>query len=185
MVGPRGTGTAPLLGLSNGTPGLVLPGSLSKAIGGASGGFVAGPRMSIERLQRECRSWIFTMGMTTANVATALAALRVHRDDGFLLDRLWANVRHLRKRLGTHGLPFLDSDSAITAVLIGDEDAARHASQNLPGRGAYAPAMTHPIVARGQARLRLQVSARPSEADLDLAAEALHTVLRERRDGSL
>ena len=173
VVGPDGRGTAQLFGLSNDAPGLILTGSLSKALGGASGGFVAGPRALVEELQARSRSWIFTMGMTTANAATALAALQICRTDPVPRDRLWANLGHLRGAIRRHGLACLPSDSAITAIPIGDDAKARAVSDALARAGVFVPAVAYPIVAQGEARLRLQASAAHSMADLDTAVAAI------------
>lgn len=179
VVGPEGQGTAPLTGLANGAPGLVLTGSLSKAMGGASGGFVAGPHAVIGELQERCRSWIFTMGLTTANAATALAALEICRSDAAPRERLWANLDHLRAAFRFYGLTSFDSDSAITALKIGDEERACRVGEALRAAGVYAPAVTFPIVARGEARLRIQVSAAHTTADLDEGAAALAAVIAD------
>ncbi|WP_186420634.1 aminotransferase class I/II-fold pyridoxal phosphate-dependent enzyme [Bosea sp. CS1GBMeth4] len=179
VVGPDGTGTAPLCGLSNRGPDMLLTGSLSKALGGAGGGFVAGPRPLIERLKAQSRSWIFTMGLTTANAATALTALKICRDDPGPRERLWRNVAHLREALRFHALACHDSDSAITAVKIGGEERARAIAARLVRAGVFAPAVAFPIVAQGQARLRLQVSAAHETAELDEAAAALATAFAE------
>ena len=178
VVGPGGTGTAPMLGLSNNAAGLVLTGSLSKAIGGAGGGFVAGSRDIVERLKATCRSWIFTMGMTTANAATALAAINIVRTDPSRMTRLWANIAHLRSAIRSCDLEIYHSDSAITALRVGDEDRARHIAVEWRRQGAYAPAVTYPVVARGEARLRLQVSAAHEAEDLTAAVESLAMVMR-------
>jgi 8-amino-7-oxononanoate synthase len=179
VVGPGGSGTAPLCGLSNGAPDLLLTGSLSKALGGASGGFVAGPRALIETLKAQSRSWIFTMGMTTANAATALTALKICRDDPGPRERLWRNVAHLREALRCYALACHDSDSAITAVKVGGEERARAMTTRLTRAGVFAPAVSFPIVAQGEARLRLQVSAAHELAELDEAAAALATAFAE------
>ncbi|MGX1786720.1 aminotransferase class I/II-fold pyridoxal phosphate-dependent enzyme [Bosea sp. NPDC055332] len=179
VVGPGGTGTAPLCGLANGAPDLLLTGSLSKALGGASGGFVAGPRALIETLKGKSRSWIFTMGMTTANAATALTALKICRDDPGPRERLWRNVAHLREALRFYALACHDSDSAITAVKVGSEGRARAMTMRLTRAGVFAPAVSFPIVAQGEARLRLQVSAAHGTAELDEAAAALATAFAE------
>lgn len=179
VVGPGGSGTAPLCGLSNGAPDLLLTGSLSKALGGASGGFVAGPRALIETLKAQSRSWIFTMGMTTANAATALTALKICRDDPGPRERLWRNVAHLREALRFYALACHDSDSAITAVKVGGEERARAMTTRLTRAGVFAPAVAFPIVAQGEARLRLQVSAAHELAELDEAAAALATAFAE------
>lgn len=179
VVGPGGIGTAPLYGLSNGAADMLLTGSLSKALGGASGGFVAGPRALIETLKAKSRSWIFTMGMTTANAATALTALKICRDDPGPRERLWRNVAHLRDALRFYALACHDSDSAITAVKVGGEERARAMTTRLTRAGVFAPAVSFPIVAQGEARLRLQVSAAHETAELDEAAAALATAFAE------
>lgn len=179
VVGPGGTGTAPLCGLANGAADMLLTGSLSKALGGASGGFVAGPRALIEKLKAQSRSWIFTMGMTTANAATALTALKICRDDPGPRERLWRNVAHLREALRFYALACHDSDSAITAVKVGGEERARAMTTRLTRAGVFAPAVSFPIVAQGEARLRLQVSAAHETAELDEAAAALATAFAE------
>lgn len=179
VVGPGGTGTAPLCGLVNGAADMLLTGSLSKALGGASGGFVAGPRPLIETLKAKSRSWIFTMGMTTANAATALTALKICRDDPGPRERLWRNVAHLRDALRFYALACHDSDSAITAVKVGGEERARAMTTRLTRAGVFAPAVSFPIVAQGEARLRLQVSAAHETAELDEAAAALATAFAE------
>lgn len=179
VVGPGGSGTAPLCGLANGAADMLLTGSLSKALGGASGGFVAGPRVMIETLKGKSRSWIFTMGMTTANAATALTALKICRDDAGPRERLWRNVAHLREALRFYALACHDSDSAITAVKVGGEERARAMTARLTRAGVFAPAVAFPIVAQGEARLRLQVSAAHQTAELDEAAAALATAFAE------
>ncbi|WID98788.1 aminotransferase class I/II-fold pyridoxal phosphate-dependent enzyme [Bosea vestrisii] len=179
VVGPGGAGTAPLCGLANGAPDMLLTGSLSKALGGASGGFVAGPRVLTEKLKAQSRSWIFTMGMTTANAATALTALKICRDDPGPRERLWRNVAHLREALRFYALACHDSDSAITAVKVGGEERARAMTTRLIRAGVFAPAISFPIVAQGEARLRLQVSAAHETAELDEAAAALATAFAE------
>lgn len=177
VVGPGGTGTPQLHGIPGSSPGLILTGSLSKALGGASGGFVAGPAEVIGRLRTESRGWIFTMGMTTANAATALTATRLCRAEPELLNRLWANVHHLRRGFEDGGLSSYASESAITGLRIGTEENARAVSDALFEAGVYAPAMAYPVVARGEARLRIQVSAAHTKGDLDQAAQSISRIV--------
>ena len=181
VVGENGVGSLSFRGLRNDSEGVVLTGSLSKAMGGASGGYVAGPRAIIDKLRAQCRSFIFTQGMTTANAASALAAVKICRGDPTLRTLLWKNCDRLRAALRARDIPMLDSDSAITAVVVGDEDRVRRASVDLLARGVYAPAIAFPVVARGEARLRLQVSAAHQAADLDHAAKAVADALEAQR----
>jgi 7-keto-8-aminopelargonate synthetase and related enzymes len=178
VVGPEGRGTATLAGIGNDAPNLVLTGSLSKALGGASGGFVAGARATIEALRASSRGYIFTQGMTTANAATALAAVRAASMRPELRARLVENVVRLRARLTENGVPLYESDSAIIAVKVGDEDKARALSRALLGEGVQAPAVAYPIVARDAARLRLQPGAAHEAADLDFAAARIAALLQ-------
>ncbi|QGG93287.1 aminotransferase class I/II-fold pyridoxal phosphate-dependent enzyme (plasmid) [Agrobacterium sp. MA01] len=177
VVGPNGTGTAPLCGLPNNSPGLVLTGSLSKALGGASGGFVAGAAEEVAKLRAASRGWIFTMGLTTANVATALAATKICRSDPVLNYCLWANVSRLRRILETRGLSYYRSDNPITSLKIGNEDEAVSLSRSLANERIYAPAVIYPVVARSEARLRLQVSAAHTFEDIDEAGRTIATMI--------
>lgn len=179
VVGPGGAGTAPLLGLANAAPDLVLTGSLSKALGGASGGFAAGPRAAIDRLIAQSRAYIFTMGLTTANAATALAATEVCLSDPGPRERLWSNVRTLRTALEAATIPMLDGAGAIVAIPMIDADAARSASQALTDAGIFAPAVVPPIVPAGDARLRLQVSAAHERESLLACAAILEDRVRK------
>lgn len=169
VVGPAGRGSLPACGLSGGLPATFLTGSLSKALGGAGGGFVAGPRVRIEDLRARARSYVFTQGMTSAATAAALAALRKHVANPGIHHALWRNIEAVRTAAVRHGMTLLPSDSAVLTLLVGDEESAGTLQARLLDRDIFAQAMTFPIVPKGAARLRIQPSAAHQTNELEAA----------------
>ena len=169
VVGPVGRGSLPACGLSSRLPATFLTGSLSKALGGAGGGFVAGPRAEIDGLCTRTRSYIFTQGMTSAATAAALTALRKHVANPRIHRALWRNIEVVRSAAERHGLTLLPSDSAILTLLVGDEEFAKSLQARLLDRDIFAQAMTFPIVPKGAARLRIQPSAAHQTNELEAA----------------
>jgi 8-amino-7-oxononanoate synthase len=139
-------------------------GTLSKAVG-SLGGFVAGPRPLIDLLVNRARSFIFTTGLTPADTAAALAAVRIidSPEGGALVERLRAHVDQL-----VPGHP-----SPIVPILVGSEDAAVASSDSLAERGLLVPAIRPPTVAPGTSRLRVTLSADHTTAEVDALRAAL------------
>jgi 7-keto-8-aminopelargonate synthetase-like enzyme len=169
VVGPAGRGSLPACGLFGGLPATFLTGSLSKALGGAGGGFVAGPHAKIEDLRARARSYVFTQGMTSAATAAALAALRKHVANPSIHHALWRNIEAVRTAAVRHGMTLLPSDSAILTLRVGDEESAGTLQARLLDRDIFAQAMTFPIVPKGAARLRIQPSAAHQTNELEAA----------------
>lgn len=179
VVGPGGKGSLPALDIANAATDIMLTGSLSKALGSAGGGFVAGPRELIEIVATRARSYIFTQGMTTAALASTLAAVRLARLDPSILERLWSNVAAFRGALEKSGVSIMQSDSAILSASIGDEEDAATISSVLRFRGLFVPALFFPIVAKGDARLRMQISAAHDPAQLEMAASTIAVAIAD------
>jgi glycine C-acetyltransferase len=177
VIGPGGRGTAAHFGID--PKRIVVTGTLSKAIGGAGGGYVAGPREAIAELRARSRAFIFTSAMSPADAGASLAALSLIEREPVLVERLHANAGRFRAGLARLGLRHHRAVSPITPILIGEEERARAFAAALRRAGVYIPAMTFPIVARGDARLRAQPSAALSEADIDEALERIGKVARE------
>jgi glycine C-acetyltransferase len=169
VVGPAGRGSLSACDLPSGLPATFLTGSLSKALGGAGGGFVAGPRAEIDVLRSRARNYVFTQGMTSAATAAALAALRKHRAHPEIHRALWRNIAAVRSAAERHGMTLLPSDSAVLTLLVGDEEPARTLQARLLDRGIFAQAMTFPIVPKCAARLRIQPSASHQTTELEAA----------------
>jgi len=177
VVGSKGAGTASALGLTpSERESLIYTGTLSKAFGGAGGGYVAGPRAVIDELARRGRAFIFTTGMSPAVAAAAKTAIEIHLREPEHHQRLWENTGRLRNGLEKIGLQVAFGDSPITPILIGDEELAVRFSEDLRADGVFIPSMTYPIVAHGDARLRAQPSAALTSQDMDDALGTLEEI---------
>ena len=149
----------------------VMMGTLSKALG-SSGGYVAGSATLVEYLRQKSRPFIFNTAPTPASVAAADAALSLLEDDPEPVASLHANVATFAR--AAKGLCAVrGGDSAIFPVIVGDERRAVAVSEALERRGFLVPAIRYPTVARGEARLRIAVSARHTAAQLDALSAAI------------
>ncbi|MES2936833.1 MAG: pyridoxal phosphate-dependent aminotransferase family protein [Pseudomonadota bacterium] len=177
VVGPRGRGAMAAAGLAPSA--VVTTGTFSKALGGAPGGFVAGPTEIVARLRAESRAFIFTTGMSVPDAAGALAALRQLVQHPEHVERLWENTRTFRALLRERGVPVHDAASPITPLHVGDAGRAKALHAHLLELGVYVPAMVYPVVSHGQARLRAQPSAALSMDDVAFAANAIAQAFEE------
>jgi len=154
----------------------VLVGTLGKALGGAVGGFAATTNELAAWMRASSRPFIFSNNPPVSVVAGALAALEVLSTSSEPLDTLRGRTRRLRDGIAALGLPTVAGEHPIVPVIIGAEEAAVEASALLRRHGVFATALAYPIVPRGQARLRLQVSAAHTVEDIDLALTGLEGV---------
>lgn len=178
LYGANRTGLAEELGVSDRVE--IQMGTLGKALG-ASGGYIAGSRALMDYLVNRARTFIFSTAPVPAAAAAASAGVRfVQSPSGEARRRLlWQNVADLNSRLG---LQHAKLPSAIFPLLVGDEAAATEAAAALRERGIFIPAIRYPTVARGQARLRLTLTAFHTRTELDemlAVLEALHLVNRK------
>jgi glycine C-acetyltransferase len=174
FVGPGGRGTHALHGVVDRVD--VITGTLGKAMGGASGGYVAGRKEIVELLRQRSRPYLFSNSVAPPVAAASLAALGLIRDSDDLRDRLRANTERFRSGAAELGLEILPGDHPIVPVMIGDERAAAEFSRGLVERGVYAVAFSFPVVPRGTARIRTQMSAAHSPEDIDFALEQFAAV---------
>lgn len=171
VTGPTGRGTAEakdLLGRIG-----IITGTLGKALGGAIGGFVAGPEPLMAALRTMSRPYTFSNNPPPVVVAGALAALDILQSGDEPLATLRARARRLRGGIARLGLTTHPGKHPIVPVIVGGEDHARVTSEALAAAGVFATALTFPIVPRGEARLRLQVSAAHSDEDIDHVLDSL------------
>jgi glycine C-acetyltransferase len=149
----------------------VLTGTLGKAMGGASGGYVSGRREIVELLRQRSRPYLFSNSVAPPVVAASIRALELIQSSAELRDRLRDNTSHFRARMTELGFDVLPGEHPIVPVMIGDEVTAAAFSARLVDRGVYAVSFSFPVVPRGTARIRTQMSAAQTRADLDFAAE--------------
>jgi glycine C-acetyltransferase len=174
ILGPGGRGTPESTGAGGRVD--ILTGTLGKAIGGASGGYVASRREVVELLRQRSRPYLFSNTVAPPIVGAALAALDLLESSGERRERLAANTAWFRERLGQVGLEVLPGEHPIVPVMLGDENLAVRFSEELRGEGVLAVGFTYPVVPRGRARIRTQISAAHSDADLEQAVAAFAAV---------
>lgn len=181
VVGATGRGASQAQGVLGRVD--VITGTLGKALGGAIGGFAAGPRVLMSALRALSRPYVFSNNPPTPVVAGSLAALEVlHRDSGPLAG-LRGRVQQLRTAVADLGLRTLPGEHPIVPVIIGDEQDARAVADAMAAAGVYVTALAFPIVPRGEARLRLQVSAAHTEPDILWVLDALAQACRTKPSG--
>jgi glycine C-acetyltransferase len=169
VVGPNGRGTPEHHNVVERVD--ILTGTLGKAIGGASGGYVSGRREIIELLRQRARPYLFSNSVAPPVVAASIRALELIQTSADLRDRLRENTAHFRARMTELGFDVLPGEHPIVPVMIGDEVTAAAFSARLVDLGVYAVSFSFPVVPRGTARIRTQMSAAHSIADLDFAVE--------------
>ena len=169
VVGSGGRGTPEHHGVIERVD--ILTGTLGKAIGGASGGYVSGRAEIVELLRQRARPYLFSNSVAPPVVAASIQALELIQTSAELRDTLRENTAHFRARMTELGFDVLPGEHPIVPVMIGDEVTAAAFSARLVDLGVYAVSFSFPVVPRGTARIRTQMSAAHSVADLDFAAE--------------
>jgi glycine C-acetyltransferase len=149
----------------------ILTGTLGKAIGGASGGYVSARREIVELLRQRARPYLFSNSLAPPVAGASLRALELIESSHDLRDRLRDNTSHFRSRMTDLGFDLLPGEHPIVPVMIGDEVAAARLSAKLVELGVYAVSFSFPVVPRGAARIRTQMSAAHTVEDLDFAAD--------------
>ncbi|WP_339858574.1 8-amino-7-oxononanoate synthase [Pseudohongiella acticola] len=159
----------------------VLVGTFGKALGTA-GAFVAGDAALIAYLEQFTRSYVFTTAMPPALALATLASLQVSQTESWRRQRLQALITRFRQATSAMALPVLDSHSAVQAVVLGDIDATLAASAVMRDHGLQVSAIRPPTVPRGEARLRITLSAAHSDEQFDLLIRALGAIDEQYRD---
>jgi glycine C-acetyltransferase len=181
FVGPRGRGTPERFGVADHVD--VVTGTLGKAMGGASGGYASGRREIVEILRQRSRPYLFSNSLAPPIVGAALATLDLLESSDDLRTRLAENTTWFRGRMVDAGFEVLPGEHPIVPVMFGDAVAAGSFARRLLERGVYAVSFTYPVVPRGKARIRTQMSAAHSRDDLAAAAAAFEGVRAAGADG--
>jgi len=170
FVGADGRGTPELAGVADRVD--ILTGTLGKALGGASGGYVSGRAEIVELLRQRSRPYLFSNSVAPAVVAASLAVLDLLKGSGDLRERLRENTAYFRGRMTDLGFEVLPGEHPIIPIMIGDAALAGRLAERLLGKGVYVTAFSYPVVPLGTARIRTQMSAAHRRDDLDRAAQA-------------
>ncbi len=177
FTGPTGAGTPELFGVQDRVD--IVTGTLGKALGGASGGFTSARAEIVEVLRQRSRPYLFSNSVAPSIVAAGLAAFRLLESSGELLERLRENTAYFRGALAERGFEVPESDHPIVPVMVGEAARAVAMADVMLAEGVYVRAFSYPVVPKGRARIRTQMSAAHSRADLDKAIAAFE-VARER-----
>jgi glycine C-acetyltransferase len=176
VLGPTGRGTAEHFGMLGEID--VLTSTLGKALGGAAGGFVAGSAALCDYLTQRGRPQLFSNALPCTVAASALASVRFAEAHPERVAKLRENTRYFRERLTELGLKPLPGETPIVPVIIGETAAAIRMSELMLEEGVFVTGFGFPVVPQGTARVRCQVSAAHTRADLDLALAAFQRVGR-------
>lgn len=178
-LGKTGRGTAEHCGVHGKVD--VITGTFGKALGGASGGFIAGKKSLIEYLRQKSRPYTFSNTLPPAIVCGSLEALKILEEDNALVEKLHFNTNYFRKEIKTLGFKIIEGIHPIVPVMVGESKVAMDMSDQLLAEGVYVRGLWYPVVAKGEARLRVQISADHGLPDLDFALAAFSKVGKRLR----
>jgi len=170
FVGPSGAGTPELFGVTDRVD--LVSGTLGKALGGASGGYISGHAEIVELLRQRARPYLFSNAIAPSVVAASLVALDLVADGAEQRATLWRRARAFREQMEAAGFDLLPGEHAIIPVMFPDAHDAVAIADALLERGVYVTPFSYPVVPLGKARIRVQISAAHSEADITACVQA-------------
>jgi len=157
----------------------IITSTFGKALGGASGGFTSGRKEIIDMLRQRSRPYLFSNTLAPSICAGTLKALEILQSSTKLRDTLEENTHYFRKGMQEAGFDVDEGDHPIVPVMLGDAKLAQNMSQKLLEHGIYAIGFFYPVVPKGKARIRTQISAAHTKEDLDKAINAFATIRDE------
>ena len=170
FIGPNGRGTHEHHGVMGRVD--AITGTLGKALGGASGGYVSGRRELVAMLRQRSRPYLFSNSVAPPIAAASLKVLELLRTAGDLRRRLADNTKLFRSRMAEEEFDILPGDHPIVPVMIGDAALAGRMAAAMLQKGVYVVGFSYPVVPQGQARIRVQLSAAHTRDDLERAVQA-------------
>ncbi len=170
FTGATGAGTPEMFGVQDRVD--IVTGTLGKALGGASGGYTSGRAEIVELLRQRSRPYLFSNSLAPAIAAASLAALDLIAESHDLIRRLQDNTDWFRKEMTEAGFEIPESTHPIVPVMIGDAAVAAHMADDILASGVYVRAFSYPVVPKGKARIRTQLSAAHTDAELREAVSA-------------
>jgi glycine C-acetyltransferase len=174
VLGKTGRGTPEHCGVHGQVD--VITGTLGKALGGAAGGFIAGKKQLIDFMRQKSRPYTFSNTLPPPIAAATLEAIRILEEDPSLVAKLQSNTLYFREEVKRIGFTILEGIHAIVPVMLGEAATAQDMSAELLDEGVYVRGLWYPVVPKGEARLRVQISAAHERQDLDKALQAFERV---------
>lgn len=177
FIGETGRGTLEEKGVMGRID--IITGTLGKALGGAMGGYTTGKKEIIEMLRQRSRPYLFSNSLAPAIVGASIKVFDMLEGSTELRDRLESNTRYFKKGMKEAGFDIIDGDSAIVPVMLYDAKLSQQMADMLLEEGIYVIGFFYPVVPKGKARIRVQLSAAHTRAHLDTAIEAFTKVGKE------
>ena len=177
FFGKRGKGTHEYCGALGRVD--IITSTLGKALGGASGGFTSGRQEIIDFLRQRSRPYLFSNSLAPVIVCASLKALEMISSSTALRDKLESNTHYFRKEMVDQGFEVPVGDHPIVPIMLGDAALSQKVAHRLLEKGVYVIGFFYPVVPRGTARIRTQISAAHTQEDLDLAVRAFAEVKAE------
>jgi len=157
----------------------IITGTLGKALGGASGGYTSGKKEIVEWLRQRSRPYLFSNSLAPSIVTASIKVLDMLEQGSALRDKLWQNADYFRAKMTEAGFTLAGKDHAIIPVMLGDAKLASEFADKMLKEGIYVIGFSFPVVPKGQARIRTQISAAHSQEQLDKAINAFIKVGKE------
>ena len=170
FLGEGGRGTPELCGVADRVD--ILTGTFGKALGGASGGYVSGRREIVDLLRQRARPYLFSNTLAPSIVAGTLAALDLVESAGDARERLRSNASLFRSLMAAEGFDLLPGEHPIVPVMFGDAVLTERAAAEMQRQGVFVTAFSYPVVPKGEARIRVQLSAAHTEEQVRASVEA-------------
>lgn len=172
FMGKRGAGTSDYHDVEGRVQ--LISGTFGKALGGASGGFIAGPKPLVDLLRQRARPYLFSNAVAPSICNASLVALQLAESDAGVgaRQRIKDNAAHFRRAMSEAGFELVPGDHAIIPVMIGDAALASQLAEEILSLGVYVIAFSYPVVPKGKARIRTQMSASHTPEQLQLAIDA-------------
>lgn len=170
FMGATGAGTPEHAGVADRID--IYTGTFGKALGGASGGYVSGRSEIVAMLRQKARPYLFSNSLAPAIVAATIKAIELVQGSGELRSRLFENAALFRRRMSEEGFELLDGEHAIIPVMFGDAVVAAKVADEMLHHGVFVTAFSYPVVPKGAARIRVQLSAAHSSEDVEACVEA-------------
>lgn len=177
FVGENGKGTPEYCNVLDRVD--IITGTLGKALGGASGGYTSGKKEIVEWLRQRSRPYLFSNSLAPSIVTASIKVLEMLESGGELRAKLWSNAKYFREQMEAAGFTCAGKDHAIIPVMLGDAKVASLMADKLLAEGIYVTGFSFPVVPKGQARIRTQISAAHSIEQLDTAIDAFTRIGKE------
>ncbi len=177
FVGENGKGTPEYCNVLDRVD--IITGTLGKALGGASGGYTSGKKEIVEWLRQRSRPYLFSNSLAPSIVTASIKVLEMLENGSELRAKLWSNAKYFRGQMEAAGFTCAGKDHAIIPVMLGDAKVASAMADKLLAEGIYVTGFSFPVVPKGQARIRTQISAAHSIEQLDTAIDAFTRIGKE------